>query len=571
MSDTALLNLRWALSLIDGMVSCGLEHVVISPGSRSTPLALACERHPAITTRVQVDERCAAFFALGLARSDSRPVAVLATSGSAPAHWYPAVIEASYSAVPLLLLSADRPPELQDCGANQAIDQTRLFGSQVRAFYQLPLPKEGDNHLDAVRQLGVLAGRDSLESLPGPVHINIPMREPLVPRIDSLPKPFSSATVQIITPRRPMPDDSLVGQLAAELRDGRGLIICGPEQYTADFSSAVTILAEHLGAPLLADPLSGLRFGPHALEHIITRYDSFLRRDQFRHNHCPDWVLRFGAFPVSKTLAQFMTSCGSSTHYLVDAHGRNRDPLHRISETITVDPAALCEALAIRLTSRTEKTWLDAFQQQEQRAAELAAKHPCSEAAIIDTCIEQLPDGSTLFSSNSLSIRDLDSFCGSGAKRLRIIANRGVSGIDGNLSTLLGLSAAHQHSGNPGRVLGLIGDLAFFHDMNGLLSAAQQDVLIILLNNGGGAIFNYLPQAALPEFKRDWLAPTQLDFAKVAELYRIRYHPVQTESAFALTLKQALQQKGPCIIEVSIDAQASLQHHRRYWDAVAAD
>ncbi len=140
MSDTALLNLRWALSLIDGLTSCGLEHVVISPGSRSTPLALACERHPAITTWIQVDERCAAFFALGLARSDGRPVAVLATSGSAPAHWYPAVIEASYSAVPLLLLSADRPPELQDCGANQTIDQTRLFGSQVRAFHQLPLP-----------------------------------------------------------------------------------------------------------------------------------------------------------------------------------------------------------------------------------------------------------------------------------------------------------------------------------------------------------------------------------------------------------------------------------------------
>jgi 2-succinyl-5-enolpyruvyl-6-hydroxy-3-cyclohexene-1-carboxylate synthase len=571
MSDTALLNLRWALSLIDGLTSCGLEHVVISPGSRSTPLALASERHPAITTWIQVDERCAAFFALGLARSDGRPVAVLATSGSAPAHWYPAVIEASYSAVPLLLLSADRPPELQDCGANQTIDQTRLFGSQVRAFHQLPLPEEGNNHLDAVRQLSVLAGRDSLEALPGPVHINIPLREPLVPRVDSLPKPFSSATVQTITPRRPVPDDSLAGQLAAELRHGRGIIICGPEQYTPDFAAAVTALAERLGAPLLADPLSSLRFGHHALEHIITRYDSFLRHDQFSRNHCPDWVLRFGAFPVSKALAQFMESCESSTHYLVDAHGRNRDPLHRIGDAITADPAALCEALATRLKTVTERTWLEAFQRQEQRAADLAVKYPCSEAAIINACIEQLPNDSTLFSSNSLSIRDLDSFCGSGVKPLRIIANRGVSGIDGNLSTLLGLAAAHQRSANPGRILGLIGDLAFFHDMNGLLSAAQQDVLIILLNNGGGAIFNYLPQAALPEFKRDWLTPTQLDFAKAAELYRIRYHPVQTESDFALTLKQALLQKGPCIIEVSIDAQASLQQHRRYWDAVIAD
>ncbi len=571
MSDTALLNLRWALALIDGLVSCGVEHAVISPGSRSTPLTLACERHPAITTWIQVDERSAAFFALGLARAGGRPVAVVATSGSAPAHWYPAVIEAGYSAVPLLLLSADRPPELQGCGANQTINQTRLFGGQVRAFHQLPPPDEGETQLAAVQALGVQAGRDSLAAPPGPVHINIPFREPLVPRTDDLPQPLPATAPQTITPHRPAPGDALLDQLAASLQRGRGIIVCGPEPYTPDFAAAVTALAERLGAPILADPLSGLRFGHHPLSHIITRYDAFLRRDLFTRNHCPDWVLRFGAVPVSKHLSTFLASCEASTHYLVDAYGRRRDPLHRTTDTLSADPAALCDGLTARLDAPGDRTWLNAFRQEERRAAELTVRHTTSEAAVIDACLGQLPDDSTLFSSNSMSIRDLDSFSDSGDKRLRIIANRGVSGIDGNLSTLLGLAAAQQRSGRAGRVVGLIGDLAFFHDMNGLLNAAQQDVVIILLNNGGGAIFNHLPQAGLPEFERDWLTPTQLDFAKAADLYGIRYRSIHTDTDFPAALQQALQQKGPCIIEVAIDAGSSLEQHRRYWDAVAAD
>ena len=568
MGEQALINLRWSQALIDGLVSRGLSQVVISPGSRSTPLALVCERHPAIQTWVQIDERSAAFFALGMAKARLQPVGLIATSGSAPAHWYPAVIEASQSAIPLLLLSADRPPELQNCGANQTIDQVNLFGSHVRHFHQLPVPVSNSEQLDAIHQLGQQATEESLFPLPGPVHLNIPFREPLVP--DDSEVPISkSQTVESITPFTPPPDAVQLAQLATDLGGKQGIIICGPEQFADGFAEAVTILARRLGAPILADPLSNLRFGPHDQQHIISHYEAFLKRTSFTHNHAPDWVLRFGAMPVSKALAIYIESHEESLHYLIDGNARLRDPLHRIIDPIAADPTLFCLQLATQLPDTDNSKWLEGFKQEEQRAAQLVNTQGSIEATIIGQCIEALPEHSILFSSNSMSIRDLDSYSGNSNKNLRIKANRGVSGIDGNLSTLLGIAAAN--SDKPGLTLGLIGDLAFFHDMNGLLMARGLDAIIILINNNGGAIFQHLPQAGLPEFERIWMTPTNLDFSRVAALYNLEYQRVTTTGEFDAALDKALQQSGVRIIEVIIDAQVSHDEHHRYWNAVAAE
>ena len=570
MSNTALLNLRWARTLIDALVGSGVTRAVISPGSRSTPLALACERHPAIRTWIHIDERCAGFFALGLARADQRPVALIATSGSAPTHWYPAVIEACYSAVPLLLLSADRPPELHDCGANQTIDQTRLFGRQVRAFHPLPPPAEGLEQLRRVHQVAIRAARDSVASPPGPVHVNVPFREPLVPDITGLPEPAFGTSPAPPAHARPPPQTARLEGLAASLQGKPGIIVCGADPHEPDFATAVTALAERLGAPILADPLSGLRFGAHPRDQVIARYDAFLRRERFVRGHRPAWVLRFGAFPVSKALSIYLESCKTTEHYLVDAHGRNRDPLHRVAAPIRADPGSLCARLRERLAACDNRAWLEAFRCQEQRAAALAVESGPLEAAVIAQCIARLPEGSTLFASNSMAIRDIDGFSGSGAKPLRIVANRGASGIDGNLSTLLGLAAARHASNGSGRVLGIIGDLAFFHDMNALLTAREQNALIILINNGGGAIFGHLPQARLPEFERTWLTPSRLDFAKAAELYGLLFQRTRTAEDFAAVLHTMLQRSDSGIIEVAIDTRTHWTAHRRYWDAVAA-
>ena len=571
MADTGLVNFHWAYSLIEGLVTAGVNRVVISPGSRSTPLVLACEQHPAMESWIQVDERSAAFFALGLARHYLQPTALVCTSGSAPAHWYPAVIEANHAGIPLLLLTADRPPELWDCGANQTIDQTHLFGSQVRAFHQLPPAESNKGQLDYVRQLGRRAVHESLLPTPGPVHINIPLREPLVPDNEELPKPSAIGSVMPVSSPILQPGPHQVQRLKTELSGRHGLIICGPDHFDEAFAIAVTRLAETLQCPILADPLSNLRFGPHHHSCIVSHYDAFLRRDSFTQAHPPTWVLRFGAMPVSSSLSNYLQQAGRGCMFLVDRYGRWRDPIHRVSELIIADPHKVCEELTALEPDPAPASWLEAFHHEENRAAGLADENGCIEAAIIQRLITRLPSGSILFSSNSMPIRDLDSFSGTGDKTVRIIANRGASGIDGNLSTLLGLAAAQQGTSSAGIVAGVVGDLAFYHDMNGLLAARDLDALIILFINGGGGIFYHLPQAKLPQFERDWFTPTGIDFEQVASLYNLHYSRARNADEFTAIMETALSHSGVRVIEVLIDPAVSLEHHRSYWDAVAAD
>lgn len=557
-SDLAATTMRWALTLVDGLAAAGVVHAVISPGSRSTPLALACNYHPAMSTWVVLDERSAAFFALGLAKADNRPAAVIGTSGSAPANWFPAVIEANYGAVPLILLSADRPPEMRECGANQTVDQARLFGGHVRFAFDFGVAEASLAALRHVAQRARQAVDISRWPLPGPVHLNVPLREPLVPTM--IPEITFSHAGAAAYPRLTPPERE-IARLAGKLSGQPGVIVCGATAYTNAFPAAVAALAAKLDCPLLADPLSNLRFGGHDRSRILTRYDAFLRNRNFADGHRPAWVLRFGALPVSKTLQHYLAAQDKARHVLVEPHGRWPDPLHLGTDLFHANAAALCKALVGQAMSAAPKAWMADFAAQENRAA-ACGEPPPMEAEIVRALLKCMPADATLFSANSMSIRDLDSFSGSAKKPLRILANRGASGIDGNVSTALGLAAAGR------KVVALLGDLACCHDSGGLLAARGLNVTLVVLNNGGGGIFGYLPQAGLWSFERLWLTPAELDFECMAKLYGLAFQRLAQPQDFGAALKQALAEPGPKLIEVLVDREESLHRHHAYWAAL---
>ncbi len=561
--DDGEVNLRWASALAMGLVACGVRHVVVSPGARSTPLTLACACNPDVRAWVLPDERCAAFFALGLGRAGAGPSAVIATSGSAPANWYPAVIEAAQDLQPLILISADRPAQLQECGANQTVDQTRLFGAFVRGFFTLPQANIAGQALRHVRSLAARAVDRSRWPLPGPVHINVPLAEPLVwagspPAADLAPKrePVARPHYPHLSPAR-----ADVAALATRLSGRRGLIVCGRGHHSPQFPGMVTRLAQRLACPVLADPLSGLRFGSHDRALVLAHYDTFLRRARFVQDHRPGWVLRFGAVPTSKVLLGYLDTVEPGGTVLVVPYGPWPDPTQRSDHVLHADPSLLCAQLAEVDLRPASPDWSVAFLHEERRARRrLEGTGRPLEAAILDVLARRCPEGSTVFCGNSMVIRDVDSFLSGGRQALILLGNRGASGIDGNVSTLLGIAGAAR-----GPVVGLMGDLALYHDMNGLLAAKALDATVVVFNNGGGGIFSYLPQAQLPHFERYWLTPTGLDLAQVARLYDLGHRRVSDVAHFERALIESLDTRGVDLIEVVVDREESVRRHRDYW------
>lgn len=570
--DPAALGVRWCLALLDGLLAGGMEQLVLSPGSRSTPVVLAAQSRPALRLTPILDERSAAFYALGLARASGRPVGVLATSGSAPAHWFPAVIEASKSGDPLILLSADRPPELRGWGANQTIDQTRLFGAQVRAFHDPGAPVAHPTALRALRALGLRAAARSLGVDPGPVHINLPLREPLVPgspiEVSETAPPDPPATgPQTASTERGFAPPITPPRALQKLMKGRGLIYCGPDVLRPGFPDALWHAAAALGLPVLTDPLSEVRFGPRPVEVgtvRVARYKAIVRNPQAAEVLRPDWVLRFGRAPISRTVLEWLDGIPT---LLVDPPGRWPDPGHALAEPgslhLALDPGALCEALAAEPPRPMEPVWVDLWRQAEDRAAALAqaylAEAPWCEAQVICDLLQRLPRGDGLLCGNSLPIRQLETWAGSRETPLRLFANRGVSGIDGQLSTLAGLNAA----GVP--TAGLLGDLSFLHDLSGLLLTGRLDRPCIVLNNGGGRIFDYLPQVGLPDFERLWRTPRPLDLGALARVFGLRHRCVREAKGWGDALADELRRCG-CgesggLVEVEVDAGASQQVH----------
>jgi len=537
MKDPGRINLDWALALLEGLAGAGLEQVVISPGSRSTPLVLAAILHPQLKHTVILDERCAAFTALGMARASGRPVALVATSGSAPGNWLPAVMEADESGVPLVLLSADRPWELQRCGANQTTDQLGLFGSHVRAFHQVSEAAEEEDQRRRLRALGRQLVLECRWPDPGPVHLNLPFREPLVPA-GELPRP-RAGEVRLHELPSLEPSKSLLERLREAFAAGPGLILCGESGATLE---SVPGLAEILGVPLLADPLSGLRFTGRECPNRVTAYPRFLASPEKVEELRPHWILQFGSLPLSAALRQALERWGVAHHWVVDPRGRRIDPLGLGVETLPVEVQALADELCRLQPNREEPRWLYRWRHAGEGLKELPP-----EGRLVRQVMEALPDGSLLFSGNSLAVRWLDAWSGQGARRIAIHGNRGLSGIDGNLSTFIGMVRLWK---GRGRRLALLGDLTFQHDLGALANTAGLDAVVVVLQNGGGGIFDTLPQRHLPEFESCWRTPQAIDLAHLPGLFGVGFRRVEAVEELAPALEAAFDQGGFQVVEV---------------------
>jgi len=559
MMEQGDLNRRWGFALMDGLCAAGCQHVVISPGARSTPLVLAADQHPDITTHVVLDERSAAFFALGLAKSRLQPVVLVCTSGTAPAHWHPAVLEADAAGVPLVLLSADRPPELRSCGANQTTDQIKLFGTAVRAFHELP-PAEQDTC--AMAGLCARLIRQARGPKAGPVHINVPFREPLMGG-DVTPLTPATRPIKVTSVIASLPDCE-GERLAEKLSQGDGLIVCGEGPHGHDFSSGLCELADRLGVAVLADPLANLRpcGGP-----VLGNYDAFLKNQTVRDSARPDWVLRFGAQPVSKSLGQYLSMLTTCQHLVVDVTQGWPDPFDLAGEMITCDPAQFCRQLVQHIVQRPCGKMRSQLEAVEQGCTELQAEMALPpEAGLIAQMAKTMTPQQILFSGNSTPIRLLDSFLPTATPAFQVVANRGLSGIEGNISTAIGFALGR---GQP--VVALLGDLTVSHDINALGIDHGGNVTLVVINNGGGGIFDYLPHAELaPDcFERYWTVPCAPNFKALSSAYGCGYYRVDVIEDFSDVFAQCLINAGTDLIEIVVDSHQSTTAHQAYWAAVA--
>lgn len=567
-------NLAWADRFVNELAACGLRAVCIAPGSRSTPLTLAFSRHPQINVYLQHDERSASFFALGLAMATARPVALVCTSGTAAAEFHAAVIEAYQSQVPLLVLTADRPHEVRYSGANQTIDQVKMYGDHVLWTFDMALPHDDPPAL-VMRSVQTIAARAYAIAnglVKGPVHLNFPFRPPLepaappLPPVEPLARPFVQMSRGVMLPT----PEQVTMLVAAVEQYERGLIICGPNCPGGDFPKALAALARAADYPIMADPLSGVRFGEVAATGLICGgYESYLRGGHAPWG-APEVIIRFGTVPTSKWLNSYLTNHPPQRLIHIRDNGIWADDLHLVTDFLQVDAAAMCNVLVERLPARSRSDWTETILHVEKRAQQLTDRY-CTEhffdGAVVRAIVEALPNGARLMISNSLPVRHLDQFGRPRPLPLQIFGNRGASGIDGITSTALGIAAA---SDEP--LVLITGDITFYHDMNGLLAIRQHglhNVTIVLLNNDGGSIFRRLPVAKFePPFTPLFLTPHGLDFSKVAELYGIGYRQAYNICDFLHHLTAAVTGEQATMIEVQTDGASDLQHQRSLVDKI---
>lgn len=556
-------------ALVDAMARAGLRDVCIAPGARSTPLALVMAHDPRLRVWSHIDERSAAFFALGAARGSRRPTAVVCTSGTAAANFLPAVVEAAQAHVPLLLLTADRPPELRDCGAFQAIDQVKMFGGFAKWFCEVGEASAG---LPYFRTLGSRAVGIAAATPAGPVHLNLPLREPLARDAANALEPDDDgdAPHTALLPTERLPD--LAAAVAALAASPRGIIVCGPYDADTDACAAVAALAASLGWPILADATAQLRTGEHDRSHVIAAYDAILRDPALARRLAPTTVLRIGSLPISKALLTWLRDLDRCRQVVIDPHGGWDDPLQRAALMVHGDAAPLCAALAERCRTPRDPRWLAAWRNADAgaRAAverRLRDVEPAFEGSVVAELAAQLPAGATLVVNNSMPTRDLDTFWHGGERRVRVLCNRGANGIDGFVSTALGAAAV-----SAGPTVALTGDLGFLHDLGGLMAAKRHDLraVFVVCNNDGGGIFSYLPQAdGSAAFARLFRTPHGLDLRGGVEMYGCDFVRVDARQHFSAALASALATECVTVIEVPIDLERSVALHRDIWTAAA--
>lgn len=568
----------------DELVRHGVEHVCVCPGSRSTPLLWMFEHHTKARVWMHIDERSAAYFALGMAKASGKPVALLATSGTAVANFLPAVVEAYLARVPLLLLTADRPREARETGTSQTIDQVGIFGTHVKWCVDLPLPEADVTMMRHARTVAARAATTARSTPAGPVHLNFPFREPLIP----LPDDASSAAlperlrfgasadgggagygprpryVDVWREERGLSAKgaaALVGQLAAR---PRGIIVCGPETPAAA-RGPIGELAKKLRYPILADPLSGLRTTGDVHPYVIDAYDAFLRFDDAVNGLAPEAVVRFGAPPVSKPLSLYLAKYADVPTFVVDEGDGWRDPTLAASDMVYGAADDVCRALLGVPVAEGDARWPALWQRLNRGArgvldGALAALDEPFEGRVLRQLADLLPADASLYVGNSMPVRDMDTFFPTVPKRMRVFGNRGAAGIDGVTSSALGVAAVTDEP----TVL-VLGDLSFYHDLNGLLAAKWHDLslTVVLINNDGGGIFSFLPQAEHPNgFEKLFGTPLGIDFRPVVDMYGGTFTSVADGAGFRHAVRKSLTGGGLHVVEVVTERARNVQLHR---------
>jgi 2-succinyl-5-enolpyruvyl-6-hydroxy-3-cyclohexene-1-carboxylate synthase len=575
--DPTNANTALASAFVEELARGGVRHAVLSPGSRSAPLALALWRQAEIDVSVILDERSAAFFALGAAQASGTPVAMLCTSGTAAANFHPAICEADESAIPLIAMTADRPPELRGIGAGQTIDQIELYGSSVRWFCEVGTHDADDAgllHLRATACRALATARG--EPRPGPVHLNFPLREPLAPTpvegavtaTDPLAREGRDGRpLTAVTPVDLGPSQFLFDEIAGHIAAARAGVIVAGRQLDLELREPLARLARLAGMPILAEPTSQLRCGPHDRSYLVTTYDQLLRDERFRESVTPDLVLRFGEMPTSKPLRSWLAGSGAD-QIVVDPQAGWNEPSRRAAALLRADPTELATGWAARL-EREERdapaAWLEA-----ERAARGAIE---SELGDVDEPTEPSlhlalsrlhRDGDLVYTASSMPIRDQEAFLSSTDVDALFLSNRGANGIDGLVSS--GIGAAHA-IGRPTTIL--TGDLGLLHDVGGLaaLRDVSAPVRIVVIDNDGGGIFHFLPQAEAldgEEFEALLGTPRGVDAARAADLFGLPHRRIETLSELPAALAA-----GTGLIEVPVDRQSNVDIHHRLSAAVA--
>jgi 2-succinyl-5-enolpyruvyl-6-hydroxy-3-cyclohexene-1-carboxylate synthase len=557
-------------AFVDELARCGLREACTSPGSRSTPLVLSLVRNAAIRSTSHIDERSGAFFALGLAKASGRPVALACTSGTAAANYAPAVIEAHEARVPLLVLTADRPPELRDVGAGQTIDQVKLYGSAAKWYLEVDEHPATPERMGWMRQLACRAYWTALDGRPGPVHLNFSLREPLV--LDE-PLPADEpgggggrdgGRPWVTRPRTlASPAPALLEGLREQLeRHPRALLVAGRAERDPALPDALATLAERLGLPLLAEPLSGARRGRAAVAH----YDALLRDEGFAAAHAPDLVLRFGDLPTSKPLRQWLHGL-DALQVAFDPENAWQDPAGRVGTIVTADPRLTAEQLTPPRAKR-DRDWLEGWQRADRGAGQAIAATlgDLSEPRVAAELGVRLPPEATLVVASSMPVRDVETFFPARPDPPRVLSSRGANGIDGTVSTAFGVAAAAR-----GPVVLLTGDVALAHDIGGLLAARRLGLrlTIVVLHNDGGGIFDFLPVAREGDDYIEHVAtPHGLDFAHAAALYGCGFERAGDPDSFRAALDRALRSDDTTLLEVRTDRDENVVLHRRVWEAV---
>lgn len=560
-------NSLWSGVLVETLVRCGLRSVIISPGSRSSPLTVAFASHPDIEAIPVLDERSAGFFALGIAKKECRPVALVCTSGTAAVNYFPAIVEASEARVPLLVLTADRPPELRDCGAGQTINQIRLYGNYPVFQEEFALPAISLEELEQLRRMLVSSYQEVLH---GPVHLNCPFRDPLPPVEDgsTVGCPdidesfFESVVIPTAAPSK-LPGPSIIAST-------RGVIICGTEspRSPGSYCKAIANLSEKSGWPVLADGLSPVRNFASLQSRLVTTYDFILRNEQLREALKPESVIALGPLPTSKELRNWLSDAKADLYH-INKTGKNLDPTKTAVRVLKVSGDEAVDCFTFQETANHEyvDAWLKTEKLARERLSETfeSEKVDRFEGTLSYRLASLIPPGTPIFVASSMPVRDVEFFWPPNDTQVSVFASRGANGIDGTLSTALGLA----HYGKP--ALLLTGDLAFLHDSNGLFirSHFKGHLTVLLINNRGGGIFNHLPIAEFePPYEEFFATPQEVDFKLLVESAGCSYQKLKQISELELLLSN-LPNSGIRVIEIETDRQRDSRFRKELFHTIS--